>query len=95
MSTLTITGDLRGEWEGADGGGVDGSADDVPIFSSLCSPLSCLFSSCTSWNSLFSSDKVALKGKWEGASGGGVDGSVKNGPIIMVLSTDLCILLLY
>ena len=57
---LTFTGDLRGEWEGADGHGVDGSAVNVPIFGSLCSPLSCVFSSCTSWNSLFCSDKKNL-----------------------------------
>ena len=51
---------------------MDGSADNEPTFDSLCSPLSCLFSCCTSWNSLFCSDKVALRGEWEGANSGGL-----------------------
>ena len=56
LPTLTFTIALREEREGADGHGVDGSADNATIFSSLCSPLSCVFSSCTSWNSLSCSD---------------------------------------
>ena len=49
----------------------------------LCSPLSCLFSCRTSWNSLFCSDNVALGGEctWKGANGGGVEGLVKCIPI--------------
>ena len=36
-------------WEGANGGGVDGLVKCLPI---RCSPLSSVFSCCTSWNSL-------------------------------------------